>query len=1407
MKNKLNRFQKYLPLALLLPALCLLLLLPGFAAEGDPVIVEINETNFPDANFRAYVETLNTDGEAGLSEAEIAAVHTMDVSYKSISKLDGIAFFTGLNNLNCQDNSLTSLDLSACASLYNLNASYNQLTSLILNPNAPIQYIWAYENQLASITLPKTIRQLSVSDNPIAALDLSGCTELWQLAIENTQIRTLDLSDCAKLKQIYLNAGITSLDLSACPEFTNIFGSSCSVYSLILHPDAPISGNIASTVIYYPEISMQIDLSQYAVDLNKISNLQGCSLSGSILTPDPTFEGVASYSYALNNTAGATLTVSLEPHQHILAAGLSHYNDTEHWGTCTDANCAGIKVYVTAHSWLSLNNGTHKCLSCDIPAVACSGEPVAACSRPVCSTCNGSYGEIAHASTETEIVPNDDGTHTVIHPFCCGSSEEPVRCSGGTATCQSGPACDICGQIYSNSLNLNNHTSTETRYTPDYELAEHHIKVHSCCGSRTDAPAEPCSGGTATCTNSAKCDGCKNPYGERNSANHASTQTTLTRNGNGTHTVTNTCCEAETVVNCSSATPANCCQKQVCDVCHATFGEKNPENHVNSTPVYVPSYNGKHIHKYSCCDKIVEDDIPCTYPEGSELCSVCGGADLTEELAAAKLALKTALEQDMLALTSNLDVLLQVMQNSMYFTQFYQDYQTEVYDWMDAATTKEELAQLTQNAIAGLDIIERYWIKNSYYFYNTFGNQVDVLPNQIAKLANGLYELSVLRILDASTPEEQQKCIARAEAALNYLEAELDIFFELEKIANGSIDDFVDAFYHLDYAIDLLTASDEMYPIGVEVTSSFLAVNRAMLEDINDLMRIYHEIGMNGNIVPLPVSPTMLIRQPLAMAAQVKDIWMDAFAPGESNALLLTALLNDMDMQNRISILEFRTVGGRLTAKDQIDLQNRWMPMINILYTFLYSPFEATEEALDKASEMLNTSFALIDLMFDRFEEINSRTDLTEEQKAALKAELLAKADPIILSLIVLANDGPTVAPDEQLTQEQLYFRICQEFAEIADLCAAGLHTYSAEWSVTEQKHFLTCTACQAKAEEADHTWGDNHICDVCGTTRAIYVQSTVVDENGDLIITLSNGETLNAGHVVGEKGDTGAQGIQGIQGVQGVQGETGAKGDKGDKGENGKSAYELAVANGYTGTLDEWLKSLIGATGATGENGANGKSAYELAVANGYAGTLDEWLKSLIGATGATGENGANGKSAYELAVANGYAGTIDEWLKSLIGATGATGENGANGKSAYELAVANGYTGTLDEWLKALIGATGAQGIQGIQGVKGEKGDTGATGAQGIQGVQGVKGDKGDTGATGAQGIQGVQGEKGDKGDKGDTGAQGPQGEKGEKGDKGDVGETGGCSGSIGGASIAGILLILTVGICFLRKKENAA
>lgn len=78
-------------------------------------------------------------------------------------------------------------------------------------------------------------------------------------------------------------------------------------------------------------------------------------------------------------------------------------------------------------------------------------------------------------------------------------------------------------------------------------------------------------------------------------------------------------------------------------------------------------------------------------------------------------------------------------------------------------------------------------------------------------------------------------------------------------------------------------------------------------------------------------------------------------------------------------------------------------------------------------------------------------------------------------------------------------------------------------------------------------------------------------------------------------------------------------------------SAYSIAQDNGFTGTEEEWIKSL---------QGKPGKSAYEIAVENGYDKDEKSWLERL---------KGKDGKSAYELATESGYTGTQIEFANLL--------------------------------------------------------------------------------------------------------------------------------------------------------------
>lgn len=241
-----------------------------------------------------------------------------------------------------------------------------------------------------------------------------------------------------------------------------------------------------------------------------------------------------------------------------------------------------------------------------------------------------------------------------------------------------------------------------------------------------------------------------------------------------------------------------------------------------------------------------------------------------------------------------------------------------------------------------------------------------------------------------------------------------------------------------------------------------------------------------------------------------------------------------------------------------------------------------------------------------------------------------------------------------------------------------------------------------------------------------------------------------------------------------------------GPTGATGKSAYEIAVDNGFIGTEEEWLLTITGPQGEVGPQGATGSQGIQgiqgvkgdtgLQGPKGDTGDAGvqgiQGVQGLKGDTGATGPQGTNGTdgddglSAYQVAVANGFIGTEPQWLESLVGPTGATGPSGTNGIDGKTVRNGSGTPSSglgvdgdfyIDVSANTIYGpkTTGAWGTStslvgptGATGPAGATGDTGATGPQGIQGVQGPQGDLGPAGADGAPGADGAQGDPGPAG-----------------------------------------------------------
>ena len=74
--------------------------------------VKINETTFPDSNFRNWVLSQDYGADGVLTNEELENVTSLDISRLDIHNQKGIEYFTALKDLNCMTNKLTTLDLS-----------------------------------------------------------------------------------------------------------------------------------------------------------------------------------------------------------------------------------------------------------------------------------------------------------------------------------------------------------------------------------------------------------------------------------------------------------------------------------------------------------------------------------------------------------------------------------------------------------------------------------------------------------------------------------------------------------------------------------------------------------------------------------------------------------------------------------------------------------------------------------------------------------------------------------------------------------------------------------------------------------------------------------------------------------------------------------------------------------------------------------------------------------------------------------------------------------------------------------------------------------------------------------------------------------------------------------------------
>ena len=278
--------------------------------------------SIPDANFKTAllnhdpVIDTNSDGDIQVTEAA-AFSGILNVAASNILDLSGIEYFESITALNCNNNEITSVDLTQNSALEQIEIAANLLTTLDISQNNNLRELVCNGNNLVELYTASNLNLeiLNVSANSISDLDLASNTALKSIEINFNPIETIDISNninlelfsatycynlgtvdfsnnntlenillwytnqeeinvsnMPNLNSLYLrNLNLSSLDVSNNPNLYNLYVTNNNIVEL----DVSSNTNLAYLSVDNLYVS--------TIDVSNNPNLEWLDLSGSLL--------------------------------------------------------------------------------------------------------------------------------------------------------------------------------------------------------------------------------------------------------------------------------------------------------------------------------------------------------------------------------------------------------------------------------------------------------------------------------------------------------------------------------------------------------------------------------------------------------------------------------------------------------------------------------------------------------------------------------------------------------------------------------------------------------------------------------------------------------------------------------------------------------------------------------------------------------------------------------------------------------------------------------------------------------------------------------------------------------------------------------------------------------------------
>ena len=642
-------------------ALCAALcLLPALALAEGAADVAIDPTNFPDANFRTYVSTFDTDNDDRLTPEELAAVKSMRLIGKSIGDLTGIEHFTALTHLRCQKNQLTSLDVSKNTALEELDCGDNQLASLDVSANTALKELYCSGNPLTALDVSANtaltdlncintqrtsldvskntaLTSLLCGDNQLTSLDVSANTALTSLRCAKNQLASLDVSKNTALEDLDFRWNqLTSLDVSKNAALKDLDCRWNQLTSLDLSANPELSFSHCSpnnnTYRLTLDASRILDLTTLpgSFDVTKASYWSGGTVVGTVLTVDGDAEQVT-YSYACKDGIAAYFTLTCDKARYTVTFG----NDRAPAQTVTHGEKAVeppkptspghiFKAWYAGNAPYDFNTPVTQDLHLEDWWNICnhsgSTEKSTCTATAVCTVCGGTIRALKHLwgawlpdsgaathtrtctrgvpHTETEACTDNNKDHT-----CDTCGKVLTQCADGN----SDHACDLCGKVLTQCADGNSDHACDTCGKA----------LTQCADGNSDHACDTCGKVLTQCADGNSdhaCDLCGKVLTQCADGNsdHACDTCgkvlTQCADGNSDHA----CDLCGKVLTVHTGGRATCTAPASCAICGQSYGEKDAAAHadLNHVPARAATTEAEgNIEYWHCtgCDTYYRD--------------------------------------------------------------------------------------------------------------------------------------------------------------------------------------------------------------------------------------------------------------------------------------------------------------------------------------------------------------------------------------------------------------------------------------------------------------------------------------------------------------------------------------------------------------------------------------------------------------------------------------------------------------------------------------------------------------------------------------------------------------------------------------------------------------------------------